>query len=94
MRGTSPLYSGEVSGLAVELPGWKYPIVCDTAAGSVQYDNFGGVWGDARELNRFLQAYAVEKARLEARKCGHSVTEQILASGSIKLTIQVSGGAA
>ena len=38
--------------------------------------------------------YAVEKARIEARRQGHSVTEQPLADGSIKLTIQVGGGAA
>jgi len=41
-----------------------------------------------------LQAYAVEKSRLEAHRRGHSVTEQPLADGSIRLTIQVSGGAA
>jgi hypothetical protein len=94
VRGTFPLYSGEVSGIAVQLPQWHHPIICDTASGSVQYDNFGGIWGDAQELNRFLQAYAVEKARLEARKHGHSVIEQTLTNGSIKLTIQVTGGAA
>jgi hypothetical protein len=37
--------------------------------------------------------YAVEKCRIEARKAGRSVTEQTLADGSVKLTIQVSGGA-
>src|SRR6476659_3505117 len=63
VRGTFPLYGGNVSGLTVQLPEWQYPIVCDPATGSVQYDNFGGIWGDAQELNRFLQAYAVEKAR-------------------------------
>jgi hypothetical protein len=46
-------------------------------------------WGDKRELDRFLQAYAVEKARIEARRQGHTVTEQSLADGSIKLTVQV-----
>ena len=40
------------------------------------------------------KAYAAEKAKIEARKYGHSVTEQRLADGSIKLTIQVAGGAA
>jgi hypothetical protein len=33
----------------------------------------------------------VEKARLEARKRGHAVTEQTLADGSIQLRI-VAGG--
>jgi hypothetical protein len=42
----------------------------------------------------FLEVYSavVEKARIEARKKGHHVTEQSLADGSIKLTIQVGGG--
>ena len=37
---------------------------------------------------------AVEKAKLEARRKGHSLTEQQLPDGSIKVTIQVKGGAA
>jgi hypothetical protein len=76
------------------LPGWNYPVVCDTANGQLKFDNFQGHWGDRKELDRFLQAYAVEKSRIEARKNGHTVTEQPLADGSIKLTIQVAGGAA
>jgi len=50
-------------------------------------------WGDQQELDRFLQAYAIEKTRLEARKRGHTVMEQPLSNGSVKLTIQVGGGA-
>lgn len=88
------LFSGKATGLTVRLPGWKYPVVFDLTAGEARYDNYGGHWGEQRELDRFLQAYSVEKARLEARKQGHTVTEQPLADGSIKLTIQVAGGAA
>ena len=51
-------------------------------------------WGAQQELDRFLQAYAVEKAKLEARKRGHVVTEQSLSDGSIKLCVQLAGGAA
>jgi len=51
-------------------------------------------WGDDQELGKWLQGYAVEKAKLEARRRGHSVVEQPLADGSIKLTVQVAGGAA
>ena len=91
---TTRLYSGEATGLAVQLPGWQYPAVCETTTGQIRYDNFGGCWGDQKELERFLQAYAVEKARIEARRQGHSVTEQQLADGSIRLTIQIAGGAA
>ena len=63
----------------------------DTIKRDIQFDNYGGAWGDQTELDKLLQAYGVEKARIEARKQGHSVTEQTLADGSIKLTIQVGG---
>ncbi len=94
VAGTTQLFSGEAKGLAVRLPDWMYPVVCDTASGQIRYDNFGGRWGEQKQLDRLLQAYACEKAKIEARRQGHSVTEQSLADGSIKLTIQVSGGAA
>lgn len=91
--GTAELFEGRAAGLLVRLPGWLYPVVCDTATGQVRFDNYHQAWGRQEELDRLLQAYAVEKARLEARKRGHSVVEQPLADGSIKLTISVGGGA-
>ena len=94
VHGKTKLFSGEVEGLAVQLPDWLYPVVCDTASGQVKFDNFGGRWGDRERLDKLLQAYACEKAKIEARKRGHQCTEQTLADGSIKLTIQVNGGAA
>ena len=45
------------------------------------------------QLDGFLQAYAVEKARIEARRQGHSVTETELRDGSIRLQIQIGGAA-
>ena len=89
--GEARLFSRSVVGWAVGLPGWRYPVVCDVATAKIAYDNFEGRWGDPRELGRFLQSYAVEKARIEARLKGHTVTEQSLADGSIRLTIQVGG---
>lgn len=94
VQGTTRLFSGEATGWAVQLPEWVYPVVCDVNLAQVRFDNFGGRWGDQKHLDRFLQAYACEKAKLEARKRGHRVAEQQLPDGSIKLTIQVSGGAA
>ena len=43
-QGTVKLFSGEATGLAVQLPDWKYPVVCDTASGQLQYDDFEGRW--------------------------------------------------
>ena len=91
--GTTQLFSGEAAGLIVRLTDWTYPVVLDTTTGQVHYDNYNGAWGDQTQLDRFLQIYAVEKARIEARKKGHQVTEQALADGSIKLTIRVGGAA-
>jgi hypothetical protein len=68
--------------------------VCDLSTGQVAFDNYNGRWGEQSKLDALLQMYAVEKAKIEARKKGHTVTEQALASGEIKLTIHVSGGAA
>jgi len=93
VQGRFRLFSGEVAGLGVELPGWRYPVVCQTETGEVKFDNFEGRWGEPRHLDAFLQGYAVEKAKLEARRRGHSVLEQPLADGSIKLTVQVGGAA-
>lgn len=91
--GTTKLFSGEVTGLAVTLPGWHYPVVFDVATGQVQFDNYGGRWGEQQQLDSLMQAYTCEKAKIEARKRGHSVVEHQLIDGSIKLTIQVAGGA-
>ena len=84
---TVPLFSGQVTGLAVRLPNWQYPLVVDIAAGALHYDNFEGNWGEQKELDRLLQVYAVEKAKLEARRKGFAVQETALQDGSVKLQI-------
>jgi hypothetical protein len=89
VQGTAKLFTTTAAGHCVQLPDWQYPIVCDTQSGQLQYDNFEGRWGDPKGLGLLLQAYAVEKARIEARRLGHTAIEQVLADGSIKLTIQL-----
>lgn len=86
-QGTARLYSGEATGLLVQLPGWTYPVVIDTTSGIAKLDNFEGHWGEREHFDRFLQMYAVERAKQEAHKKGHQVTEQALADGSIKVSI-------
>ena len=93
-RRTVKFFQTAAAGLAVQLPSWKYPVICDHQGGKLHYDNYGGAWGPQMELDRFLQAYACEKAKLEARRQGHTVTEQPLGDGSIQLTIHVQGGVA
>lgn len=88
---TVKLFGAEATGYCVQLPRWRYPVVCDTDEGVVRYDNFEGHWGERTHLDRLVQSYAVEKSILEARKQGHSTTEQPLADGSIKLTVHIGG---
>ncbi|MDB5337369.1 MAG: hypothetical protein JWN70_2988 [Planctomycetaceae bacterium] len=86
---TVTLFTATATGWAVQLPTWTYPVVCDVEQGQLCYDNYGGRWGEQQYLDQFLQAYAVERAKLEARRQGYSAIEQSLADGAIKVTIQV-----
>ncbi len=88
---TVRLFNATATGVCVQLPGWQYPVVANLQTGQVQYDNYGGHWGEQKHLNSFLQAYAVEKAKIESRKKGHSVTETALQDGSIRVTVRVGG---
>ncbi len=90
-HGDAKLFSGTKIGWIVQLKKWRYPVVCDCESGNVAFDNYEGHWGDRARLDEFLQAYAVEKAKLEARKAGHSATEHLLRDGSIKVTVSVGG---
>ena len=90
---TVRLFNATATGLCVQLPGWQYPVVCSLGTGQVSYDNYNGSWGEQKHLNSFLQAYAVEKAKSEARRRGHSVSETRLEDGSIRVTVKVGGAA-
>ena len=90
-RKTVRLFSAQATGLAVQLPGWNYPVVCNTETGQLSYDNYQGHWGEQAHLHKFLQAYAVEKAKIEARKKGHLAYETPMEDGSIRVTVHVRG---
>jgi hypothetical protein len=93
MFGKAKLFNAEAVGWLVQLPDWRYPAICDPVLGTIHYDNFQGRWGSPKHLDKFLQNYAIEKARLEARKSGHTVIEQHLEDGFVKLTVQVGAAA-
>ena len=87
MEGEVKFFDGaKATGWKVQLPDWRYPIVCQ-ASGQVKYDNFNGCWGKQVHLDRFIQGYACEKAKQEARRKGFPVTEASMPDGSIRLTI-------
>lgn len=82
---TVRLFSAEATGLAVELPGWRYPVVCQTETGNIRYDNFEGRWGSDAELHKFKQMYAVELTKLQMRRQGQTPCEEMLADGWIRV---------
>ena len=90
---TVRLFNATATGLCIQLPNWSYPVVCNLQTGQLSYDNYSGAWGEQKHLNSFLQGYAVEKAKIEARKKGHMCSETRLEDGSIKVTIRVGGAA-
>ena len=94
VHGRHQLFSSEVDGLAVELPDWRYPVVCNLSSGQAQYDNYEGRWGNQDRLDELVQSYSIEKCRIEARKRGHTLTEHALPDGSVKLVVGMEGGAA
>jgi hypothetical protein len=68
VTGKVKLFNNDATGEAVQLPHWRYPVVFDLNTGQVKYDNYEGHWGEPKHLDRLLQAYAVERASLEARR--------------------------
>ena len=91
--GTYELYNSTEIGWGVQLRDWKYPVVFKVEASEAAFDNYEGRWGNPQRLEELIQRYAVEKTKIEARRQGHSVTEQSLADGSVKLTVSVGGEA-
>lgn len=87
VSGKHRVYAVDREGYAVRLPNWSFPVVCNLETGAVDFDNYNGSWGKQEELDKFLQAYAVEKAILEAQRMGYSLYETTLADGSIELNI-------
>ena len=87
VQGKASLFSGEFEGLLLHLPDWHYPAVIDATTGAVRYDNFEGRWGDQAHLDGFLQAYAVEQARLTAQRQGLLCHEVYCADGSIEVHV-------
>jgi hypothetical protein len=87
-KGEVRLFDRIAQGTGIQLDGWRFP-VCIESDGNLLFDNFGGFWGTPEKLDQFQQAYAVEKAKLEARKQGYTCQESLLADGSIRLNVLV-----
>jgi len=87
-KGEVRLFDRVAQGIGVQLDTWRFPI-CIEADGNLLFDNFQGMWGSTEMLDKFQQAYAVEKAKLEARKQVYQCSESVMADGSIRLNVLV-----
>ena len=87
-QGEVRLFDRVAQGIGVQLDGWRFP-VCIEPDGNLLFDHFSGFWGVPEKLDQFQQMYAVEKAKLEARKQGYTCQESVLADGSIRLNVLV-----
>lgn len=72
-----------------QLKGWKFPCAVNFESGDLSCDNYGGQWGNEKELHQFQQRYAVEGARehyatTERMRCESSVE---LENGIVALTM-------
>jgi hypothetical protein len=84
---TVTFYDGtRVTGTAVRLPGWRYPIVVDSD-GRLHYDQYEGRWGDLAQLHRFRQAYAEAATTRFAHARGYLVTRMTQADGTVRLAL-------
>jgi hypothetical protein len=81
--------SNTATGYGVQLPEWRYIAVFDVESGEAYTDPYGTPYEKRGGLDRFLQAYGVEKCKAEARRAGHTAIEQALPDGSVRLTIQL-----
>ena len=63
---TIRLFSATATGLCVELPGWRYPVVCNLLTGQIQFDNYNGHWGpQARGRQHRGQLLGLRRRRLD-----------------------------
>ena len=58
------------------LPDWRFPVIVKNN-GTVAFDNYNGAWGNVSRLNELKAYYGIEKAKIEARRAGHSVYESV-----------------
>lgn len=70
-QGCHQLYSTKEEGFAVQLPGWRFPIVIQD--GVIRYDNHQGYWGSLAELIKLRREYAIEVATRAAQAQGWMV---------------------
>lgn len=74
--------------VGVKLVGDSYQLIWDWSMDSVLYEFMGDGTADGGKVNPIPQRYALEAAKIEAKKQGHMWKEEQLQDGSIKLHIK------
>ena len=83
---TKKFYSSTEQGdIAIQLPGWKYPVVIND--GKASYDNYNGSWGKQSTFDKMKQKYSTAVATKKARRMGYTVKETAKADGTVRLTL-------
>lgn len=74
-----------VTGTAIRLPGWQYPIVAKDH--QLYMDDYKGVWGDSAALKRLRQLYTLRATTRAAARMGRTVVKREDRNGRIRLTL-------
>lgn len=86
--GETQLFSSLAVGWAVQLPEWRYPVVCDVATAKIAFDNFGGRW--VRSGSSTISSRRMPWKKPNGKPlAGHTAIEQALPDGSIRVQIAV-----
>lgn len=67
-QGEHRLYSSSETGIGFQLPKWTYP--CILQNGTLKYDNYHGIWGDASVLSQVNTEYTLQMAEQTAQQNG------------------------
>lgn len=88
-NGVHQLFDGQSStGRGIQLPGWSFPIVL-TNSRKLEFDDYGGHWGNRADLKRIESAYVSDSATFACEQLGWTYEQQ--PNGSL-LVYHPSGG--
>jgi hypothetical protein len=84
-------FGSAINGVAVQLPGFKYPIAINTQTGEISSDTFNGHWGKPELIDKLAQNYGIEVAKAEAEQLRGKFDMVTLDDGSVECTITLGG---
>ena len=79
------LFDSRETGLGIQIPGWKFPVVVQQD-GALKFDDYGGRWGNLADIDKLKQGYTVAVLTKAAQRQGHRVTQRRVGE-TIKLEV-------